>query len=136
MKLASLWPARIWTGAILTLLAGGWLPCATVRAGCGDYVVVQPETRNHSMPDQGTPSNHPTQPRQPFSPCTSAACVPPSDMTLATPSIAGEIDQWAWGNPSFCLLLIENEFHPLPGNGHIVQGLVPSIFHPPRSEKS
>src|SRR5260370_4055574 len=90
MKFASWRPRRDWTGAILALLVGGWLAPAPVRAGCGDYVAIPRE--NHPMPEKVEPSRNIPDQRQPFSPCTSAACVPPIDMALApAPSLGRAI---------------------------------------------
>jgi len=134
MRLPSLPPKRLWAGAIVALLAGGWFAPSTARAGCGDYVAIPGETRNHSMPDSNEPSTNVPRhrPPQPFSPCTSAACLPPGDMALAGASLSGEIDQWACGNSVPAILTVELHCLPLPENLHQLQGADTGIFHPPR----
>ena len=132
MKFASWRPRRDWTGAILALLVGGWLAPAPVRAGCGDYVAIPGE--NHPMPEKVEPSRNIPDQRQPFSPCTSAACVPPSDMALApATSLGGGIDQLAWGNSPLSLFQARQGILPIPGDFQGSQGPPVSIFHPPRA---
>jgi hypothetical protein len=134
MRFASLRSPRWWTGAIVALLAGGWIAPAPARAGCGDYVAIPGEFRNHSMPDSNEPStNVPShRPQQPFSPCSSAACLPPGDMALAGASLSGEIDQWACGNSVRAVLTVEMDCLLIPENLHQLQGADTGIFHPPR----
>jgi hypothetical protein len=86
------------------------------------------------MPDKVEPSQNIPNQQQPFSPCTSAACVPPGDMALTPASNHnGGVDQWAWGNASLEFLQIRHDFLPLPDDFQGLQGPPVSIFHPPRA---
>jgi len=107
-----------------------WISPGRVQAGCGDYVVIPGE--NHPMPEQGQPSQNP--PQQPFSPCTSASCLPPADMALAGPSnSSNDVDSLAWRKQDGFYLPAPEERLPISIHFHDIQGLRQSIFHPPRS---
>jgi hypothetical protein len=129
MRLVAKLLTRRWAGAMAALLVGGWLAPARVQAGCGDYVAIPGE--NHPMPEQGQPS---PKPQQPFSPCTSASCLPPADMALAGPSnSSSDVDSLAWRIQDSYYLPPPDERLPIPMDFHDIQGSRQAIFHPPRS---
>jgi hypothetical protein len=120
---------RRWAGAMTALLVTAWLAPASAQAGCGDYVAIPGE--DHPMPGQGQPS--PKPPQQPFSPCTSAVCLPPADMALAGPSnSSSDVDSLAWRKQHGCVLPAPEERLPISMDFHVIQGSPQAIFHPPR----
>jgi hypothetical protein len=129
MKFFRQFLGRRWSGAMLALLAA-WLAPSRAQAGCGDYVVIPGE--HQPMPENR--ESIPNQPRQPFSPCTSATCMPPSDMALAgSSSSVEEVNPPASSNQDRCYLFQPEHPLPIPIDFHGIQGSRQSIFHPPRS---
>ena len=140
---------RIRVGMVLTILAAGLFTPSSARAGCGDYVTMEP----HS-PSQNPPEATPEQPSSPTTstpvkfvipcPCRPNAPIDPGPLpcpgcsapaapqSATTPSPGLHLDDW--GIPVGCHLLgSANQVASLADSGPgkaIHQGC--GIFHPPR----
>ena len=127
---------RVATGVLLTLLAGG-VAAPSLRASCGDYVVLGPASARTSPghPAQAGPAgmsreaSHP--PAQPHKPCTGPLCsgrpVPPP---VAPPTVPTHDWPCVVSAPTFTsahdfAYLLEEPVRAPAFHGD-------SVFHPPR----